>query len=64
MNGKLILGISFQVIQFLILGIGLMIYILDGLTMSKQLYTIIFGGLIFVLLNIFSITLIILGMKE
>ena len=64
MNGKLVAGISFQIIQFLILGIIGLFYLLENLSITKEVYVIIFGGIILAGLNVLSITFIISGKNE
>lgn len=64
MNGRFIAGITFQIIQFIILGLFGLVFFLNGVTISENLYYLIFGGIIFLGFNILSLVLILTGLDD
>jgi hypothetical protein len=58
MNGKIILGVGFQVLQLIILGMFGLTYLFNKINLSQEMYYIIFGGIVIVGFNIASLVAI------
>lgn len=60
----MLFGILFQVIQFIVLSTLGLYFLLDGVVISKNLYILIFGGIMLVGLNILSLFMIVINAKD